>query len=245
MAVRTVMLTDEELNAQGINLVADHRIIQPESKVAHKWLDGLKGIEIGAAADQPFGLDAINVATSDPADREMYKGIQLVVCGGYVEVDVHAEADALPFEDNSQDFVVASHVVEHLSNPITALKEWFRVVRDGGYILMIVPKRSAPYGDEQRLYSTLEYFIKACDEHWTNEQAMELTQDKSATPRLRGHVWVFNLLSLIALVEFTCQSCFMDWQLIEAHETDDKDGLGHLAIWQVHKKENEDGRADS
>lgn len=33
----------------------------PESALAHKYLDGLKGIEIGGAAHNSFGLDTINV----------------------------------------------------------------------------------------------------------------------------------------------------------------------------------------
>jgi hypothetical protein len=32
-----------------------------ESDIAHQYLDGLKGIEIGGAAHNPFGLDTINV----------------------------------------------------------------------------------------------------------------------------------------------------------------------------------------
>ena len=31
-----------------------------ESALAHKYLDGLKGLEIGASAHNPFGLDTVN-----------------------------------------------------------------------------------------------------------------------------------------------------------------------------------------
>lgn len=235
--MKTIVIPPEELARLGVKLIQEKPIIQPESKIAHKWLNGLQGFEVGASADNPFGLDTIAVATPDENDRAFYKGIQVVVCGAYVEHDVLAEADHLPFEDNSQGFGLASHVLEHTSNPIAVIQEFNRVVRDGGYVLMIVPKRSAPYGDQERDYSSLNYFFKAYQEKWTDEQAMENTQDKNAQPRLRGHVWVFNLLSLIALVEFACQAFELDWRLLEAHETDDKDGLGHLCVWQVHKVE--------
>jgi ubiquinone/menaquinone biosynthesis C-methylase UbiE len=33
-------------------------------------------------------------------------------------------------EDNSQDFVIASHVFEHLTNPIKALQEFYRVTKN-------------------------------------------------------------------------------------------------------------------
>lgn len=45
----------------------------------------------------------------------------------------------LPFEDMSIDFVFTSHVYEHISDWKTALTEWHRVIKIGGYIVIIVP----------------------------------------------------------------------------------------------------------
>ena len=44
------------------------------------------------------------------------------------------DAESLPFEDNSYDFVVARHLLEHLSNYEKALKELYRVSRK--YIIL-------------------------------------------------------------------------------------------------------------
>lgn len=41
--------------------------------------------------------------------------------------------------DNSYDFVVSSHCLEHLCNPLVALWNWVRVVRPGGYVVVTVP----------------------------------------------------------------------------------------------------------
>lgn len=43
----------------------------------------------------------------------------------------------LPSE--SYDFLLASHVLEHLANPLRALREWGRVVRPGGGLVVVVP----------------------------------------------------------------------------------------------------------
>lgn len=44
-------------------------------------------------------------------------------------------------EDESFDFVYSSHCLEHMTNVRTALKNWFRVVRRGGYLIIAVPHR--------------------------------------------------------------------------------------------------------
>ena len=45
----------------------------------------------------------------------------------------------LPFPDESQDAVYSSHCLEHINDYRTALREWFRVVKIGGYLVIIVP----------------------------------------------------------------------------------------------------------
>lgn len=58
--------------------------------------------------------------------------------------------------DNAYDALLASHVVEHLANPLAALAEWQRVVRPGGYMLLIVPHRDGTF-DHRRPVTTLEH----------------------------------------------------------------------------------------
>lgn len=45
----------------------------------------------------------------------------------------------LPFEDNSIDRVIATHVLEHVPDPVAALTEWARVIRPGGVLSLILP----------------------------------------------------------------------------------------------------------
>ena len=45
----------------------------------------------------------------------------------------------LPFADESQDTVYASHVYEHVTDWKTALQEWHRVLKVGGYMIICVP----------------------------------------------------------------------------------------------------------
>lgn len=48
-------------------------------------------------------------------------------------------ADELPFEDGTFDLVTALDVVEHLDDDLGALKEFRRVLRPGGKVLIFVP----------------------------------------------------------------------------------------------------------
>jgi SAM-dependent methyltransferase len=41
--------------------------------------------------------------------------------------------------DASFDFVHSSHTLEHMHNPGRALRNWFRVLRPGGYLVAMVP----------------------------------------------------------------------------------------------------------
>jgi SAM-dependent methyltransferase len=45
----------------------------------------------------------------------------------------------LPFADNSQDFVYASHCIEHIDDYKSSIREWYRVTKIGGYVILCVP----------------------------------------------------------------------------------------------------------
>ncbi|WP_298421465.1 class I SAM-dependent methyltransferase [Rhodoblastus sp.] len=69
----------------------------------------------------------------------------------------------LPFPDGSQDAVMASHVLEHISLYQAVLADWYRVLRVGGYLVIFVPHRflferrpdlpSKWNGDHRRFYT--------------------------------------------------------------------------------------------
>ena len=41
--------------------------------------------------------------------------------------------------DESFDFVASSHCLEHLNDPAEGLQNWFRIVKPGGYLVILVP----------------------------------------------------------------------------------------------------------
>ncbi len=87
-------------------------------------------------------------------------------------MDIVAPAHELPLEDDSTDFVLASHVIEHVPDPIAALLEWNRVARR--YVFLVVPHRDRTF-DRDRPITPLEELVERHrtgftsdeDRHWT------------------------------------------------------------------------------
>lgn len=61
--------------------------------------------------------------------------------------------------DSSYDFVLASHVLEHVANPIKAIREWLRVLRRGGALLLAVPDKEFIF-DHARPVTSLEHLVR-------------------------------------------------------------------------------------
>ncbi|MDP9128260.1 MAG: class I SAM-dependent methyltransferase, partial [Pseudomonadota bacterium] len=137
----------------------------PQSALAHQYLDGLRGLEIGASAFNPFGLDTLNL-NCDPADYNFGKYEQELV-GQSVAVGLMALGDQLPFADGQWDFVLTSHVLEHFLDPIKALNEWYRVIKPGGYLFLIVPHKDRTF-DKHRSRTTLDELLARHAAHVVN-----------------------------------------------------------------------------
>jgi len=54
----------------------------------------------------------------------------------------HGDAQSLNgVPDNTFDFVYSSHTLEHMENPETALMNWWRVLKPGGFLILYIPER--------------------------------------------------------------------------------------------------------
>jgi SAM-dependent methyltransferase len=61
--------------------------------------------------------------------------------------------------DHEYDFVLSSHNLEHIANPIRALREWMRVVKPGGAIIAILPDYRRTF-DHQRQPTTVKHMMQ-------------------------------------------------------------------------------------
>jgi SAM-dependent methyltransferase len=63
------------------------------------------------------------------------------------------------FQPESQNFVIANHVLEHSPNPFRALSNWVRVLRPGGCLLVSVPLAAKCF-DSGRIETSLEHLLQ-------------------------------------------------------------------------------------
>ena len=110
-----------------------------------RWLklNGI-GVEIGA------------FETPSPLIKPFYVDRFAEFAGKKCLADYWGDACHVPFRNNSLDYVVTSHVLEHVANPVAALLEWHRVLKNNGLIYMVVPDRRYTF-DHQREITSPEH----------------------------------------------------------------------------------------
>jgi SAM-dependent methyltransferase len=86
-----------------------------------RWIKGPRVLDIGYRGARPDALPIIDGAVGVELGLRGYDGLRL------------------PFPDGSIDTIHSSHLVEHLPDPIASVQEWFRAIRVGGTIIIMVP----------------------------------------------------------------------------------------------------------
>jgi SAM-dependent methyltransferase len=61
--------------------------------------------------------------------------------------------------DNSYDFVLSSHNLEHFANPVKALKEWRRITRPNGALILVLPDYRRTF-DHRRAPTPVDHMLE-------------------------------------------------------------------------------------
>lgn len=108
-------------------------------------------------------MSTTQASTGSPANgKKLNLGCGQFPLTDYVNVDFspRAPADVLcdlshfpyPFTPEGFDGILASHVLEHLPDPLAAMREWHRLLKPGGQLLVKVPhfSRGFTHPDHRR-----------------------------------------------------------------------------------------------
>ncbi|GAB4432822.1 MAG: hypothetical protein OHK0011_15780 [Turneriella sp.] len=72
---------------------------------------------------------------------------------------VYFPAAAIPFADATFEFVLSEHTLEHIGNALRALREWVRVLKPGGHLILFLPHHDRT-NDHLRPRTPLSHLIQ-------------------------------------------------------------------------------------
>jgi SAM-dependent methyltransferase len=119
----------------ALSLVKDKAGLEiggPSPKVFQRWYAPLPIYKYVAALDNcVFSQNTVWESQSESYTYSPGKAPgKNIICDG-------SDLSVLP--DGSYDFILSSHNLEHFANPVKALKEWRRVTRPGGGMVLVLP----------------------------------------------------------------------------------------------------------
>ena len=76
---------------------------------------------------------------------------------------------------SNYDFVLSSHVLEHTANPILALSEWARLLKDQGLLVLLLPHNEGTF-DHRRPVTTLRHLIADFDAGMTEDDLTHMPE---------------------------------------------------------------------
>jgi len=119
-----------------------------------------KGLEIGPLHRPMVRHDGMQITYIDRLSvEELRKHYPELSDLPLVEPDIIGDAETMEgVADNSYDFLISAHVIEHTRDPVGAIEQWCRIVRPGGLIYLVVPDKRYTF-DECRVRTTLEHLI--------------------------------------------------------------------------------------
>ena len=120
------------------------------------------GLEVGVGTGRfadPLGIRIGVEPAKAMADMARRRGIEVY----------KAKAEALPFQDESFDFVLMVTTICFLEKPLQALAEAKRVLMPGGWIIIGMIDRNSPLGKEYERKKATSRFYKYAHFHSVNQ----------------------------------------------------------------------------
>lgn len=84
-------------------------------------------------------------------------------------------SELVKIESETYDFLLASHVLEHCANPIKTLREWKRVVKPDGLLLLVVPHRDGTF-DHKREITSFQHLVSDYEQNITEQDTTHIDE---------------------------------------------------------------------
>ncbi len=213
-----------------------------ENRFLRRYLHG-RGIEIGALWRR---FPVPSNAQVWYVDRLGHTGLEQhypELRGSITRLDLLADATQLPVRPASLDFLIASHVLEHLPQPLLALRAWYEALAPGGILLLKIPDKRYTF-DATRLRTPLHHLREEYEhperfdrrahfadwvEHIGKQNPSAPGFEQAVADLMRDdysihfHVWIDE--DLREIINFTRQEWGLDWEPV--------------AFWRAHSYRKE------
>lgn len=125
---------------QSAVMRASHRLTEKRFQKCDHFS---KVLEIGAGTGEHLGFvqhgfDQYILSDMDEKTLDVAKGKLSGKFDNKLMFETQS-GERLTYADNSVDRLIATHVLEHIYQPHLALKEWVRVVKNGGVLSILIP----------------------------------------------------------------------------------------------------------
>ncbi|MGH9089815.1 MAG: methyltransferase domain-containing protein [Acidimicrobiales bacterium] len=225
-----------------------------------------RGMEIGpghAPFPVPQGLTVRYLDRWEPSENSALFP-ELGSDPGFPKPDIVADLDVdrlSSVPDCSQDFVIASHILEHLANPLAMLVDIHRVTRPGGLMVLILPDRHVTF-DSERPPTSLEHLTdeyrrdvrEVADDHvieaivaqvrfnGDTRDAAILAEERTISEielhrrrSIHAHVW--DMGEFCEVLAFARRELAVSWTVLDLMPTGTSGSYGNEFGWLLSREE--------
>jgi len=133
-------------------------------------------------------VDNCNFSDKTQWERQLHEGATFAFspnkAKGYQYIREATELHGIA--DSTYDFVLSSHCIEHLANPIKALHEWYRVLKPNGLLVIVFPHNVRTFDHlrptTEMEHLRLDYKMDVGEEDETHFKEVLLQHDLSRDP---------------------------------------------------------------
>ena len=140
-----------------------------DSRAYQVLFRGKDGLEIGGPTELfrrvlpvyevARSVDGVNFSSSTVWEGELTEGRTYryaTHCVGWQSISEATDLSRIPAE--GYDFVLSSNSLEHIANPLKAVNEWLRVLRPGGHLLLVLPRKESNF-DHRRDLTKFDHLV--------------------------------------------------------------------------------------
>lgn len=216
-----------------------------------------QGLEIGPGHNPfPIPNDGVSVRYVDkwwPAENSVM--FPELVDAAFPEPDIVADLDRdrlRAVADATVDFVIASHVLEHLAEPIGMLADIERVVRPGGVAIVLLPDRRRTF-DHTRQPTDLEHLVREFEagidtvddahiEEFLTGTGVQLADGDDRVEQIEHHrrrtvhVHCWHEVEFIEVIDHCIRHMGHRWEFLDGAVALDQGPPGHEFGWVMRKR---------